>query len=131
MFQVSVKLIISGEGFHPTPELMATRHLHRAWKTGDLVIPRATKRFSDSGVAYRILHEYANADWTVVALESLREVAAQVEGIQSAAEIPTPHLSVFVETDGGDYPPIFLSREFLDVVDSIGCEIDIDVIKDL
>lgn len=131
MHQVSVKVIVSEKGFRPGPELMASRHLHRAWREGDLVIPQATKKFDDAGVTYRLMHEHADADRTEVVLVPLKKVAAQIKSVAATTALPIPHLSVFIETDGSDYPPIFLSRELLAVVDSMHAEIDVDVVNSL
>ncbi|MFC5475097.1 hypothetical protein [Paraherbaspirillum soli] len=131
MYQVNVKLIVSGKDFQPNSDLMTSTHLHRAWKEGDLVIPQATKKFEDAGVVYRLLHEYSDMDWAEVMLENLKEIAALITGVSVTMTLPTPQLSVFIETDGRDYPPIFLSREILDVLDSIYSEVDIDVVHSL
>ncbi|MDP2323385.1 MAG: hypothetical protein Q8N51_05070 [Gammaproteobacteria bacterium] len=131
MYKVSVKLIVSDRGFCPDPDLIASRHFHRAWKEGDLVVPQATKRFDDAGVAFRLLHEYTDADWAEVVLFAFEEVAAQIATASVTTKFPTPHLSVFVETDGSDSPPIFLSRELLDVVVSIKGEVDVDIVNSI
>jgi hypothetical protein len=131
MYQISVKLIISDKGFHPSPELMASSYLYRIWREDDLVIPQATKRFNDGGVAYRILHEYRAPEWMEAVLTPLRDLSKQINRVAATVVLPAPHLSVFVETSGNDYPPLFLSRELLDMVNSMSGDVDIDIVNSL
>ena len=131
MFQVSAKLIVSGKDFEPPPGLKAGPFLYRIWKEGDLVVPKATKHFADSGVSYRLIHEYQDVDWADVIMPPLAEVTMRVRSVMHNLALPTPHLSIFVETDGNDYPPLFFPRELLRLVESIDCEIDVDIVHSL
>jgi hypothetical protein len=129
--QVSAKLVICGKDFYPVPDLLVSKYLHRTWREGDLVAPKTILRFKNSGLSYELLHEHSGVNWLDIMLPSLRDVATLVANIAATTTLPSPELSIFIETDGSEFPPIHLTREFLSVIELIDSKIDIDVVASL
>lgn len=131
MFQVSIVIKISGDEFVPSPTLLNSRHVERSWKPGDFALPGGRGRqFDDSGLVFRILQKFDQVDWAETAIGAFREVSELIWQ-NAAAKLPTPLVSIQVATDGQDYPPLYLDRDFMTEVERIKAELDIDVIPSL
>jgi hypothetical protein len=66
---------------------------------------------------------------TVVA--AFQEVAALIWQNAQASNLPVPLVSIQVATDGLDYPPLYLDRQFMVEVERIKAELDVDIISSL
>lgn len=47
------------------------------------------------------------------------------------AVLPIPLSEVIIETDGTDFPPFFLGRPMLELIQSMGAEVDVDIMNSL
>lgn len=131
MYHVSVDLWVSERGFEPSTELTASPYFLRVWTEGELVTPQATKRFKDSGVLYQLLREHPGVDWVQIALPRLQAVAELLRTVGLHAALPVPLLEIILETDGTDFPPFFLGRPILGIIQSMGAEVDVDIMNSL
>lgn len=130
MFHITIVISITGDEFKPAASLLSSSHLDRAWSPGDFALPgRRGRKFDDSGLAFRILHKYDQTDWLETAAGAFREVGALIWQNAQVSTLPMPLVSIQVATDGLDYPPLYLDRQFMIEVERMKAELDIDIIS--
>lgn len=125
-YLVQADLIVSGEDFDPRVLMDYPAMIKRSWRVGDLTRPSGRTTFKDSGVRFSLLDEVEEPDWVELVTCSLRDWVAKFESKLDL--IPPPLISICVRTGGTDFPPIFFSRDFLSIVETIRAEVDVDVI---
>lgn len=130
MFHISIVITMSGDEFSPSPSLLSSKHLERVWKPGDFALPGSRGRqFDDSGLAFRVLQRYDQTDWMETVITAFQEVSALIWHDAEASNLPIPLVSIHVATDGQDYPPLYLDRQFMVEVERIKAELDVDIIS--
>ncbi len=127
MYTVSAKLIVSAEKYDVPGTFSAHPLFHRSWKSGDLVVPHGTKRFRDSGVSFILLKEHTLPEWLELVSERTKDAMSFLR--RNSAEHPPPELSIYIETDGSDFPPLNFDLEWLKYLASFNISLDIDVVN--
>lgn len=62
-------------------------------------------------------------------MRPLQEVGALIWHCTETANLPTPLVSIQVSTDGQDFPPLYLDRNFMAEVERMKAELDLDIIS--
>jgi hypothetical protein len=130
-FAVSVTLILSGRDFDPILLGALKDRAERIWKIGDSFSPGMSKVHDDSGVEFRLLRSCAEYDWLEQMRLPLHALCTSILEIGVVSRDLVPQLSLYVETDGSSFPPIFFTRATLQLLSDVGAELDIDVIRTL
>ena len=130
-FTVSATLILSARGFDSSSLGALRDDAEEVWFEGDKVSPRSSKTHDESGVQFRLLKFSTDYEWLEQMEPLLASLCSRLISQKEAWSGVVPFLSLYVQTDGDSFPPLFFSSALLQCVASIGAEMDVDVIRAL
>ena len=130
-FIVRAKLIISGVNYNPFQEAESLPGFEKKWCKGDLIHPDRSRKHTDTGFSFILLDEISSPDWVEDLVLSLRKFVPSLQKLVDLSSLPVPVVSIYVDTDGERFPPLYLSRDLMELVQVLGAEVDIDVIATL
>ena len=130
-FIVRAKLIISGDSYNPFEEAESLPGFEKKWYKGDLIHPDRPRKYTDTGFSFILLDETSNPDWVEDLVLHLRKFVPPLQNLVDLSSLPVPLVSIYVDTDGERFPPLYLSRDLMELVQALGAEVDIDVIATL
>ncbi len=130
-FSVSATLILSARGFDSALLGTLQNDAEEIWYEGDKVSARTSKTHEESGVQFRLLKFSTEYEWLEQMQPLLTNLCSQLISQKEAWSGVVPYLSLYVQTDGDSFPPLFFSGDILKCLSSIGAEMDIDVIRTL
>jgi len=130
-FTVSATLILSASGFDSALLGSLLDSAEEIWHEGDKVSPRSSKTHDESGVQFRLLKFSTEYEWLEQMEPALTSLCSQLISQREGWRGVVPYLSLYVQTDGDSFPPLFFPSSILQCLASIGAEMDVDVIRAL
>lgn len=128
-FTVSATLILSAPGSDSTLLGALRDSAEEIWREGDKVSPRSSKTHDESGVQFRLLKFSTDYDWLELMEPALKDLCAQLISQKEGWHGVIPYLSLYIQTDGESFPPLFFTSTMMQCLASIGAEMDVDVIN--
>lgn len=122
-------MYLSAPGYVAPERLRESRFFVRQWSEGDHVDSLGVRRHNDSGMVFQLVKGCGKYDWSAFLERSIVEFCDWLNPNGVEALAITPQLSILVEHDGADLPPINLSKLTVRCLSSIGAEIDVDVVN--
>ena len=130
-FAVRAKLVISADDFDPCLGVEDLPQLEKKWRKGEKIHPNRQRKYPDTGFSLVLLDETSSPDWCDDLILSLEKIVPSLQSLMDISILPAPLISIYVDTDGERFPPLYLSRKFMGFVQLLQAEIDIDVIASL